>query len=331
MKSKTTTYTKTGTTTTAELTLGKATVANASVNQGVHDFDGVLGALNEGQSKYTFNVKAGKTYFVFGAGTKVGFFGFKFVPSETLTTEVTPKAESNSETWTNPVSTSQAAPLSSSFTKSLTPNQWNAVCLPFTMNEEQTKEAFGDDCSIIDFDDCSSNTLYFKKHQYQMIIAGRPYLVKTSKSTMGIPSTPVYFDASLTEGGKVEAKSSNYTPKMALIGNFAKKNPLPQNCYVLNGKSVIVQNTSTKASLKGYRAYIYGADGTQPAKMQLKVNMGGGIEEVLTGIEDVVADLQDPQTNGNVYSLSGVKVSGNGLQNLPAGVYIMNGKKYVVK
>ena len=54
-------------------------------------------------------------------------------------------------------------------------------------------------------------------------------------------------------------------------------------------------------------------------------------EEVTTGIDDIMADLTDPETTGKVYNLGGQLVSRNGLQSLPKGIYIMNGKKYVVK
>ena len=46
-----------------------------------------------------------------------------------------------------------------------------------------------------------------------------------------------------------------------------------------------------------------------------------------TGIETVPAEKVVPQRKG-IYSLSGVKM--NGAQKLPAGIYIINGKKCVI-
>lgn len=311
-------------------TLASAVISNANTNQGLYDHDGGQTAITEAQTKLSFKVKAGKTYFVFGQGTKVGFFGFKFVPDASFSATDTPELTAESETkFAYPslkANTYHKVP--NTFKKSLNQNQWNAVCLPFTMNEVQTKEAFGDDVEIIDLEDVDDHKITFKKHQYQMIIAGRPYLVWSSKSQMGIPTTPVSYDSQAEEPGKVQARSGN---NYALIGNYAKIG-LPKNCYVLNSKSVVLQNAAEdgKNTLKGYRAYINSADGSQLARKAFVISFGG-IDEVVTGIQEVVADLANPQTSGNVYSLSGVKVSSKGLQNLPAGVYIMNGNKYVVK
>lgn len=48
------------------------------------------------------------------------------------------------------------------------------------------------------------------------------------------------------------------------------------------------------------------------------------------GIENVVVD--EANANGSVYTLEGVKVAENGnTENLPAGVYVMNGKKVIKK
>lgn len=60
------------------------------------------------------------------------------------------------------------------------------------------------------------------------------------------------------------------------------------------------------------------------------LNYYGSIEEYNTGISNVNAKEIE---NGDVYSINGVKVraNANSLQGLPKGLYIMNGKKYVVK
>ena len=52
----------------------------------------------------------------------------------------------------------------------------------------------------------------------------------------------------------------------------------------------------------------------------------------VTGIKGVVAEdvaTRRPVVEG-VYNLSGVKV-GNSMENLPKGLYIVNGKKFIVK
>ena len=110
---------------------------------------------------------------------------------------------------------------------------------------------------------------------------------------------------------------------------------LPKNAYFVaqnpdNGKTVIKQNVSVKSKTNGYHAYLVAASGETPVKA-LSIDYDGVDEEVTTGIDDIMADLTDPETTGKVYNLGGQLVSRNGLQSLPKGIYIMNGKKYVVK
>ena len=52
-----------------------------------------------------------------------------------------------------------------------------------------------------------------------------------------------------------------------------------------------------------------------------------------TPIETVKVDDLNRDTSGKVYSVSGVLVKNNAadLNNLPKGIYVVNGKKYVVK
>ena len=52
---------------------------------------------------------------------------------------------------------------------------------------------------------------------------------------------------------------------------------------------------------------------------------GGNVTGILDVNTGVVVE------NAAVYNLQGVKVSNNGTANLPAGIYVMGGKKVVVK
>lgn len=108
-----------------------------------------------------------------------------------------------------------------------------------------------------------------------------------------------------------------------------------------------ISNTK-KPYLKGFRAYLYpysGYDGkplqTTSAKEDLSSywltgaevcgdSYGGGT----TGIEQLVEAVNTMMTAGHkgVYNLQGQMVrSSNNLSGLPAGAYIMNGKKYLIK
>lgn len=306
--------------------------------------------FNEGATEYTIpNVKAGKTYYVFTNKTKLGFYGFRFTPEENVT-EVTikPSAEdATSYTLTKSpepaAGASVAYKVDPSFKRELNAGMWNTLCLPFSLNEDQTKAALPVGFEIVDFYSVKNDKLTFKKHYYQMIDAGRPYLIWIpgklgEKYDMKFPTGTTGYVAydDKTSGLKpinVNGEDDS-ADKYVWTGTYQQMS-LPKNAYFVaqnpdNGKTVIKQNVSGKSQTKGYRAYLVAASGETHVKA-LSIDYDGVDEEVTTGIDDIMADLTDPETTGKVYNLGGQLVSRNGLQSLPKGIYIMNGKKYVVK
>ena len=321
-----------------------------STAQEIYNLQGGWVMLNEGASKYSFHVTAGKTYFVFTNRTKLGFYGFRFTPDENVT-EVTikPSAEdTTSYTLTKSPETagsSVAYKVDQSFKRVLNAGMWNTLCLPFSLNEEQTKAALPEGFEIVDFYSVKNDKLTFKKHYYQMIDAGRPYLIWIP-GTQGEKYDMMFqFPTGTTSYVAYDDKTSGLKPinvngevdsadKYVWTGTYQQMS-LPENAYFVaqnpdNGKTVIKQNVSGKSKTNGYRAYLVAASGVTPVKA-LSINYDGVDEEVTTGIDDIIADLTDPETTGKVYNLGGQLVSRNGLQSLPKGIYIMNGKKYVVK
>lgn len=321
-----------------------------STAQEIYNLQGGWVMLNEGASKYSFHVTAGKTYFVFTNRTKLGFYGFRFTPDENVT-EVTikPSAEEKDYTLTKSAEptagSSVAYKVDPSFKRELNAGMWNTLCLPFSLNEDQTKAALPKGFEIVDFYSVKNDKLTFKKHYYQMIDAGRPYLIWIPRTRGDKYDMKFQFPTGTTGYVAYDDKTSGLKPinvngeddsadKYVWTGTYQQMS-LPKNAYFVaqnpdNGKTVIKQNVSGKSKTKGYRAYLVAASGVTPVKA-LSIDYDGVDEEVTTGIDDIMADLTDPETTGKVYNLGGQLVSRNGLQSLPKGIYIMNGKKYVVK
>ena len=308
--------------------------------------------FNEGATEYTIpNVKAGKTYYVFTNKTKLGFYGFRFTPDENVT-EVTIKPSAEDETSYTLTKSSESAAGSSvaykvdqSFKRELNAGMWNTLCLPFSLNEDQTKAALHEGFEIVDFYSVKNDKLTFKKHYYQMIDAGRPYLIWIPGTLGEKYDMKFQFPTGTTGYVAYDDKTSGSKPinvngeddsadKYVWTGTYQQMS-LPENAYFVaqnpvNEKTVIKQNVSGNSKTNGYRAYLVAASGVTPVKA-LSIDYDGVDEEVTTGIDDIMADLTDPETTGKVYNLGGQLVSRNGLQSLPKGIYIMNGKKYVVK
>ena len=302
--------------------------------------------FNEGATEYTIpNVKAGKTYYVFTNKTKLGFYGFRFTPDENVTeVTITPSAEdATSYTLTKSPETagsSVAYKVDPSFKRELIAGMWNTLCLPFSLNEDQTKAALPEGFEIVDFYSVKNDKLTFKKHYYQMIDAGRPYLIwipetQGKKYEMKFPTGYVAYDDKTSGAKPINVNGEDDSADKYVWTGTYQQMSLPKNAYFVaqnhdNGKTVIKQNVSGNSKTNGYRAYLVAASGETPVKA-LSIDYDGVDEEVTTGIDDIMADLTDPETTGKVYNLGGQLVSRNGLQSLPKGIYIMNGKKYVVK
>ncbi len=101
------------------------------------------------------------------------------------------------------------------------------------------------------------------------------------------------------------------------------------NAYILqdDGKFHKVTTTNTAATIPAYHAYIVRGDGS--GAKQLSVILDGET----TGIDDITDDAMGE--NGPVYDLQGRRVADhlddNAHSQLPAGVYIVGGKKVIVK
>lgn len=59
----------------------------------------------------------------------------------------------------------------------------------------------------------------------------------------------------------------------------------------------------------------------------------GEMESETTGVDDVTIEVGDDvvYTNGNVYDINGKLVSKHGLNGLTKGIYVVNGKKIIIK
>lgn len=107
-----------------------------------------------------------------------------------------------------------------------------------------------------------------------------------------------------------------------------------EDAYIMKGGSFYLVPSNKPYGLKAFRTWFkYTSDsGTaKPATFAISIN---GVEEPVTGIEGLFDDEPAAKvtTVPGVYSLSGQRLRSNSdLSGLPAGIYIVNGKKVVLK
>lgn len=324
--------------------------------------DGGFLVMTKAYVEYTFNVLPGKTYYIFSNGSKLGNVGFIFEPGvETTDGETMSEVHfAANRTYNDALTTKYTAPTATekavniTVNRSFTANKWSTICLPYSMNNVQMKEQFGDDFRVVLLRDIQpaggqsgedKNTAHFIYHVNQDIIAGYPYLIYPSKNVTSFSS-----NATLTAGiskpvvsisgtGQSIAKGSIYGNDyegfdcFTFEGNY-ERTTLPQGSYVVTNDGKLTRlNQSTEA--KPFRAFIKFVGDGNSGPVEIKaVNFGlDEIEEMETSIDDVLFEQGIFTEKADVYNLKGqmVRAKAESIQDLPKGIYIVNGKKVMVK
>lgn len=99
-----------------------------------------------------------------------------------------------------------------------------------------------------------------------------------------------------------------------------------------NGTMKLYPYTADKRyGIRGFSGWFHKKDNSYSKASELSLGLFD--DNCTTPIETVKVDDLNRDTSGKVYSVSGVLVKNNAadLNNLPKGIYVVNGKKYVVK
>ena len=291
---------------------------------------------------YTFKVKAGKTYYLYNFGSKIGFYGFSFDEDETKPTE---DEFTFNDDQTNTITATEAGHVAKvTINRSMTAGVWTTGVLPFSLNVHQVDAIFGDTyksdnengTQILYFDRVENGKVYFVRHAYNTIVAGKPFLIKPSKNVESINTANVKDYPYVT--------IENTEPANWCTGNgYTWASSYSKGMTVQEGDGFISTDGSFKnfvgdsGTLKGFRGYLKRTEtqtGAKPIMLQVvnSSNVDGDNDET-TGIEDLIidADGQLMPANGKVYNINGQLVSedAQSFQSLPSGIYIINGKKYI--
>ena len=100
-----------------------------------------------------------------------------------------------------------------------------------------------------------------------------------------------------------------------------------------NGKMKLYPYTAGKTyGIRGFSGWFHHKTNNSNSK-DSELSLSLFDDSCITPIETVKVDDLNRDTSGKVYSISGVLMKNNAadLNNLPKGIYVVNGKKYVVK
>ena len=227
--------------------------------------------------------------------------------------------------------------------RTLKANGWNTLTLPFNISSSDVAELnniLAAQSASIAFKELTSSsfvdgklTLTFK--DAEEIKAGHPYMVKTSQD-VDFTTLPAIIDAAIAAQSlpitnpfkdvvvskalvPTETTAVDFIPtlgKTAIEGTDAK-----EILFMASGNTL--KHPAMPANMKGFRAY-FKLKGDAANAASFNLDFGNG---ETTGISSLTPE---PSSNGegSIYSLDGRRLSGKPAQK---GVYIVNGKKMVIK
>lgn len=290
--------------------------------------------ISEGYVTYEFPVKAGKTYYLFASRTKLALSGFCFDKDATYDTNVTPVTLDGNANNTDSINKLEVDKQYNVTLKNRTfgANKWYSVVLPFSVSQKQMKSVFGDGVKVLHYSDVTGTDLNLFEHFYQMIVGGTPVLVKPAKDV----TNPEFNNVTLTSKTVVDIENTGFK----CTGSWNNVD-FPEYSYFIDARTNSFYlydptkvETGTKAPHAGaFRSWIISTSTNPSEAKQLTMHING-IEEQgeTTAIWNAISGNDDAEvaTKG-IYSLSGQKMNAADTRSLPKGIYIVNGKKFIVK
>lgn len=319
---------------------------NATPNNGADD--NVMGShgwsvLVDAAVTYTFDVKAGKTYYIYNYGSKLGFYGFSFDEAKGQTVK---NYEFNDDA-TNTIEPTKAGELTrAKVNRKMKAGVWTTCVLPFSLNKQQVDAIFGktydrdtpNGTQILYFDRVEGKKAIFVRHAYNNIVAGKPFLIKPAQDVASINTAEVegypYVTIENTQPAEW-CKGNGYVWMSSYSNDLTVKEG---DCFISNKDGSFKNFVGDPGTLKGFRGYLknIGTNGVSEAK-KLTVGMGSNVTtDETSAIDGILIDGDMPAdsvtaADGKVYNLNGqvVATSYRQFQALPGGVYVVNGKKVV--
>jgi hypothetical protein len=200
-------------------------------------------------------------------------------------------------------------------TRTFAANTWNTICLPFKPTADQATEMFGSGYKVAAFTDVSNETMKFTSlTSINDFVAGTPYLVWATQSEK---SSFTFFNVNITARQPQPVEQGDYQ----FVGLFEKKSfqesEWPTTRFVAAGNKLKTPNSTS--ALKALRAYFVVPAGSSSAPM---LSIDG--EGEATGIDAI--DNEQLIMDNVYYDLSGRRV-----MNPTKGLYIVNGRKVIIK
>lgn len=250
-------------------------------------------------------------------------------------------------------------------TRSFKTDKWNSFVLPVNLTAQQVKTAFGADTKLSALHHTSPDgkRIFFEKVDLRVddnvaIEAGKLYIIKPQNA---MPTGQDVKTREFTDGTKITSSKSYYTinqvaltsdnlPEVVetgvvgsvedsgikMVGTYVYQkstdgHSIPAYSYILSD-GIWYYHTAGVKNVKGLRGWIQTGKSESAAGVKFVIN---GVEEgEVTAIEGIESSMEvSKRINSNIYNLNGQLVRSNSVsaEGLDKGIYIIGGKKVVVK
>ena len=219
--------------------------------------------------------------------------------------------------------------------RDMTTLKWYTIVLPFDVEKNIVKSVFGEGTKIMGYSGIHDYTLCFEEAT-DTIKANVPYLIKPRNTESDYEfdgSTISYSEISesTTEFSALGANTSYNQYDSEFVGTYCNKQIPVYAYYLKSDKFYYMPSENTKKGWKAYGGVVMinasavegGSVAARPSANYFEIN----IDDMPTGIDAPTSVAIGPQSlDGPIYTLSGQQVKNPG-----KGIYIRNGKKYLIK
>ncbi len=188
---------------------------------------------------------------------------------------------------------------------------WSTFVVPFDIDNATLKAQFGDDVQVSTIS-ADNSGVTFSPMQTPAITANEPVLIKVSNTANSYTFENVNIVAA--------TPTKELATGVSIVGNYSGSIDIPATTdanYYYIASNKLKKSTGTQ-TIKGFRAYFSVA---ADAPAGIKAFFEGG--DFATGISGIDAENV---SNGAIYNLAGQRV-----EKAQKGIFIINGKKVLVK
>lgn len=225
--------------------------------------------------------------------------------------------------------------------RTINADEWSTLVLPFSMTGDELTSAFGESAQMAEFSawtpsddtDADENPLsiemvFTAKALSEELEANHPVLIRLDHAITEFTVADKTIEPEDEPSVEVNMTGSTSKKKRAnLVGSYTPIT-IDEEMLFISGNKFYYSTGKTK--MKGFRAYF-----SVPQTISAYYNSSSSAKNITltiadgtaTGISKVSAEAV---ADGRIYSIEGQYV-GNDISSLPAGIYVVNGKKVLVK